>query len=147
MEIFWWFTVDILWKVCKSSSFNGDFVGIYIFLLNRNKLFSPIFQFDFNSLIFFKLAILFLSQRYFHFFYIIKISLYCIIKRASLYIGSISSGTVNSLIILIFGFLLIDVNSFVFISTIAFYYPLIRSIWFGYKIYSLRPMILTININ
>ncbi len=120
--------MGVLWKVYKSSSLNGDSVKIYILLLNRSKLFGPTFQFDFNSLAFFKLVALLLFQGCFHFFYITKASLYYIIKRASLYIGSISSGVINSLVILTFSFLLIDVDSFVSISTIAFYYLLIRSV-------------------
>jgi len=120
---------------------------MYIFFLNRNKLYSSIFQFDFNSLIFFKLVALLLSQGCFHFFYIMKMSLYCITKRVSLDIGSLSFGVVNNLAILTFGFLPIDVDLFVFISTITFCYPLVRSIWFSYRIYSLQLIILITNIN
>ncbi len=74
-------------------------------------------------------------------------SLYYIIKRAFLYIKSISSGVVNNFIILIFGSLSINVDSFAFISIIAFYYLPIRSIWFSYRIYSLQFIILTTNIS
>ncbi len=90
---------------------------------------------------------MFLFQRYFHFFYITKASLYYIIKRTSSYIGNINSGVVNSFAILTFGSLQISIDSFVSISTIALYYLLIRSVWFGYKIYDLRSIIPTTNAN
>ena len=74
-------------------------------------------------------------------------SLRCITKRASLYIGSINSNVVNSLVILTLGSLPTNVNLFAFISTIALYYPPIKSIWFGYRIYSSRSIIPTTNIS
>ncbi len=118
---------------------------MYIFLSNRSKPSNPTFQFDFNSLTFFNLAALLLLQRYFYFFCTTKAFLYCIIKRASLYIESINSDTVNNLVILIFNFLPTNVNSFVFISTIAFCCPPIKLIWFDYRIYSSQLIIPTIN--
>jgi len=81
------------------------------------------------------------------FFYITKAFLCCIIKRAFLYVGSISFGVVNSLVILTFSFLPIDIDSFISISIIVFCYLSVKSIWFGYRIYSLQSIILTINIS
>src|SRR6266566_5026609 len=106
-----------------------------------------IFKFNFNSSTFFKPAILFLSQRCFHFFYITKASLHYITKKVSLYIENINSNIINNLAILTFGFLLINIDSFIFILTIAFYCLSVKLVWFGYRIYSLRSMILTTNIN
>ncbi len=134
-------------KSYKNSSFNNDSTEIYTFLSNRNKPSSPTSQFDFNSSTFFKSTILFLFQGYFHFFYTIKISLYYIIKRTSLYIKNINSNVINNLAILISNFLPINIDLFTSMSTIVFYYPLVRLIWFDYKIYNLRFIIPTINTN